>query len=668
MQNSNRRIFDSLVSRTKIYLVLIFILLVVICILKPILIIPATLLFIIIMLYTFFANNRRKSEISQHLQELTLNVNSAAKNSLIHSPFPLIILETDGNIIWRSTRYVSEFANEDMSSYIEDLLKEINKKIEEQDGKEKNIKEQIKIGNNNYKVIGEFIQSGRLDRNKDKYMMILYFIDETEEIKLQKEYEDSQNCVGIIMVDNYEETMLQIDAEERPQVIAEMEKIIYEWANKIDSILVKSDRDRFVYIFDHKYLSTIKEEKFVILDTIKEINSSIQITLSIAISDDGSTNKEKYKTAQAAMDVILGRGGDQAAIRENEKYQFFGGRTTEFEKRTKVKARIVAHALEELISETDNIMIMGHNNPDIDALGSALGIYRLAKSKGKEVHIVAETEGMALKAISESLKSDGQYTGVIVNNEIAENIITPETLLIIVDTNKASHVEDPILLEKTNKIAIIDHHRRSTDFIKESILTFHEVYASSAAELVTELLQYAESQPKLTTLEAEALYAGIMMDTKNFTFKTGVRTFEAAAYLRRYGIDIIKVKKWFQSDLETYKKITEIIDKTEIIKDYIGISIYENDDKNSNIICAKAADEMLTIGDITTSFVIGRTGEKVNISGRSIGEINVQLILEKLGGGGHSTLAGAQLEGKTIQEAKEELIQKINEYFDEGKG
>lgn len=668
MQNSNRRIFDSLVSRTKIYLVLIFILLVVICVLKPILIIPAILLFIIIMLYTFFANNRRKSEISQHLQELTLNVNSAAKNSLIHSPFPLIILETDGNIIWRSTRYVSEFANEDMSSYIEDLLKEINKKIEEQDGKEKNIKEQIKIGNNNYKVIGEFIQSGRLDRNKDKYMMILYFIDETEEIKLQKEYEDSQNCVGIIMVDNYEETMLQIDAEERPQVIAEMEKIIYEWANKIDSILVKSDRDRFVYIFDHKYLSTIKEEKFVILDTIKEINSSIQITLSIAISDDGSTNKEKYKTAQAAMDVILGRGGDQAAIRENEKYQFFGGRTTEFEKRTKVKARIVAHALEELISETDNIMIMGHNNPDIDALGSALGIYRLAKSKGKEVHIVAETEGMALKAISESLKSDGQYTGVIVNNEIAENIITPETLLIIVDTNKASHVEDPILLEKTNKIAIIDHHRRSTDFIKESILTFQEVYASSAAELVTELLQYAESQPKLTTLEAEALYAGIMMDTKNFTFKTGVRTFEAAAYLRRYGIDIIKVKKWFQSDLETYKKITEIIDKTEIIKDYIGISIYENDDKNSNIICAKAADEMLTIGDITTSFVIGRTGEKVNISGRSIGEINVQLILEKLGGGGHSTLAGAQLEGKTIQEAKEELIQKINEYFDEEKG
>lgn len=668
MQNSNRRIFDSLVSRTKIYLVLIFILLVVICILKPILIIPAILLFIIIMLYTFFANNRRKSEISQHLQELTLNVNSAAKNSLIHSPFPLIILETDGNIIWRSTRYVSEFANEDMSSYIEDLLKEINKKIEEQDGKEKNIKEQIKIGNNNYKVIGEFIQSGRLDRNKDKYMMILYFIDETEEIKLQKEYEDSQNCVGIIMVDNYEETMLQIDAEERPQVIAEMEKIIYEWANKIDGILVKSDRDRFVYIFDHKYLSTIKEEKFVILDTIKEINSSIQITLSIAISDDGSTNKEKYKTAQAAMDVILGRGGDQAAIRENEKYQFFGGRTTEFEKRTKVKARIVAHALEELISETDNIMIMGHNNPDIDALGSALGIYRLAKSKGKEVHIVAETEGMALKAISESLKSDGQYTGVIVNNEIAENIITPETLLIIVDTNKASHVEDPILLEKTNKIAIIDHHRRSTDFIKESILTFQEVYASSTAELVTELLQYAESQPKLTTLEAEALYAGIMMDTKNFTFKTGVRTFEAAAYLRRYGIDIIKVKKWFQSDLETYKKITEIIDKTEIIKDYIGISIYENDDKNSNIICAKAADEMLTIGDITTSFVIGRTGEKVNISGRSIGEINVQLILEKLGGGGHSTLAGAQLEGKTIQEAKEELIQKINEYFDEEKG
>ena len=673
MQNSNRRIFDSLVSRTKIYLVLIFILLVIICILKPVMIIPSIFLFALIMGYTYFANNKRKSEISQHLQDLTLNVNAAAKNSLIHSPFPLIILETDGNIIWRSTRYVSEFANEDMSLYIGELLDNINKKIElQKDEKDKSIVEEIKIGNSDYKVLGEFIKSGTMNKKKqaDKYMMILYFIDETEENKLKREYENSKNCVGIVMIDNYEETMLQIDAEERPQVIAEMEKSIYEWANRIDGILIKADRDRFVYIFDYKYLDKIKEDKFSILDTIKDItiNNKVQVTLSIAISNDGETNKEKYKTAGAAMDVILGRGGDQAAIRENEKYQFFGGRTTEFEKRTKVKARIVAHALEELIKESEQVMIMGHKNPDIDAVGSALGIYRLARSLEKRANIVATTEGLALKELMQSLSEDEEYKDVIINKEVADNKITPETLLIVVDTNKSTYVEMQELLEKTNKIAIIDHHRRSTDFIKESILTFHEVYASSAAELVTEVLQYTEAQPKLTTLEAEALYAGIMMDTKNFTFKTGVRTFEAAAYLRKYGIDIIKVKKWFQTDLETYKKIMNIIEKTEIYKDVIGISTYESEDASAGLVCAKAADELLTIGSITTSFVIGTTENGISISGRSVGEINVQIILEKMGGGGHSTVAGVQIQGKTIYEVKQELLQRIDEYFEETEG
>ena len=670
MQNSNRRIFDSLVSRTKIYLVLIFVLLVVICILKPIMIIPSIILFALIMAYTYFANNKRKSEISQHLQDLTLNVNAAAKNSLIHSPFPLIILETDGNIIWRSTRYVSEFANEDMSVYIGNLLDSINKKIEiQKDDKDKNIIENIKIGNNDYKVLGEFIKSGTISKKNqsDKYMMILYFIDETEENKLRREYENSKNCIGIIMIDNYEETMLQLDAEERPGVIAEIEKSIYEWANRIDGILIKADRDRFVYIFDYKYLEKIKEDKFSILDTIKDItiNNKVQVTLSIAISNDGETNKEKYKTAGAAMDVILGRGGDQATIRENEKYQFYGGRTTEFEKRTKVKARIVAHALEELIKESEQIMIMGHKNPDIDAIGSALGIYRLAKSLDKKANIVASTEGLALKELVQSLSEDEEYKDVIINKEVAENQITPDTLLVVVDTNKTDYVEMPELLDKTGKIAIIDHHRRSTEFIKDSILTFHEVYASSAAELVTEVLQYTEVQPKLTTLEAEALYAGIMMDTKNFTFKTGVRTFEAAAYLRRYGIDIIKVKKWFQTDLETYKKIMNIIDRTEVVKDIIGISTYVSEDKDAGIVCAKAADELLTIGNITTSFVLGTTETGISISGRSVGEINVQLILEKMGGGGHSTVAGAQVQGKSIDEVKQELIQRIDEYFEE---
>ena len=669
MQNNNRKLFDSLVSRTKIYLLIIFILLIVICIFNNKMIVPSLLTFIAIIGYTYFANNKRKSEISEHLQDLTLNVNSAAKNSLIHSPFPLIIVETDGNIIWKSTKFVSEFANININNYVNDLVSNINEEIEKrEDKKDKSIIKKIKIENRNYKILGEFVKSGTADRKKtNKYMIIIYFIDETEQIKLQKEYIDSKSCVGIIMVDNYEETMQLIENEHRPQVIAEIEKTIYEWANDAEGVIVKADRDRFIYIFEHKYLEKIKEDKFSILDAVKEINmqGSNQITLSIAISNEGQTDKEKYRSAQAAIDVVLGRGGDQAAIRENGKYQFFGGRATEVEKRTKVKARIVAHALEELIAENEQVMIMGHINPDIDALGSAIGMYRLSKNLGKEAYIVANTSGMALSGVQASLDEETEYKNVIINKEVAENKITKDTLLIIVDTHKASYVEDPALLDMTNKIAIIDHHRRGTDFIEKSILTFHEVYASSAAELVTELLQYTQTQIKLPTIEAECLYAGIMMDTKNFTFKTGVRTFEAAAYLRKCGVNIIKVKKWFQSDLETYNKITEIIKNTEIIKDTIGIATYDEVDKNANVICAKSADEMLTIGNISASFVLGNDGNQITISGRSIGDINVQVILEKLGGGGHITLAGAQIDGKSMDEVKEDLKLKIEEYFGE---
>ena len=669
MQSSNRKIFDSLVSRTKIYLVIIFILLTVICIYNLKFIVPAIIIYALILGYTYFANNKRKSEISQHLQDLTLNVNSAAKNSLIYSPFPLIIVETDGNIIWRSTKFVSEFANIDINSYITELLENINTEISERkDKKDKSIVRNLKIDNKDYKILGEFVKSGDKEHKKqDKYMMILYFLDQTESIKLQNEYQDSKSCVGIIMIDNYEETMQQIDIDVRPQVIAEIEKLIYEWANQAEGIVVKSDRDRFVYLFEQRYLEKIKENKFNILDTIKDINISgrVQLTLSIAISNEGNTDKEKYQSALNTMDVVLGRGGDQAAIRENGKYQFFGGRAEEVEKRTKVKARIVAHALEELIKENDQVLIMGHTNPDIDALGSAIGMYRLATNLGKEAYIVANTNTMALGLVKQSLDEENIYNDVIINKEIAEEKITEKTLLIIVDTHKASYVEAPELLDKTNQIAIIDHHRRSPDFIAKSILTFHEVYASSAAELVTELLQYTSQPIELSKIEAETLYAGIMMDTKNFTFKTGVRTFEAAAYLRKCGVDIIRVKKWFQSDLDTYNKITEIIKTTEIINDSIGIALYDKEDKDANIICAKSADELLTIGNITASFVLGNDGDRVTISGRSIGDINVQVILEKMGGGGHITLAGAQVEGKTIEEVKQDLILKINEYFEE---
>ena len=670
MQNNNRKVFETFISRTKIYLAIILVLLIIMCVENNKLIITSIIVYLAIVGYTYYANRKRKSEISETLQDLTLTVDSAAKTSLINSPFPLIIMETDGNIIWKSSKFNSEFMDVDINSYMNDLSIELRSDIESrEDKKNRDIVRQITIGNRIYKIIGRYVDFKNKDRDKKgkkEYMIILHFIDDTENVKLQKEYKDSKSCVGIIMVDNYEETIRGLDASEKPIVTAEIDKKMYDWASLTNGVLIKSDRDRYVYLFEQRYLETLKEDKFSILDKIKEIDTKekVQFTLSIAVSNEGLTDKQKYESAQGAMDVVLGRGGDQAVIRENEIYKFFGGRAEEVEKRTKVKARVVAHALENLIKESKKVMIMGHNNPDMDSIGSCMGIYRLAKTLDTNAYIVSSEDVPALKAFNRELDKDSEYEDVIINKEVAMENVDEDTLLVVVDTHKVNYVDAPELLKEVKKIVIVDHHRRSADYIENATLMFQEVYASSASELVTELLQYAETKINLKTIEAESLYAGIMMDTKNFTFKTGVRTFEAAAYLRRCGVDI-RVKKWFQSDLKSFNTIADIVKRADIVNTTIAISIYDKTSKEASLICAKAADELLTISDITASFVLGNTGEKICISGRSIGDINVQVILEKLGGGGHITLAGAQVEGMTIEETKQELINRINEYFSE---
>lgn len=660
---------DKLISRTKIYLLVIAIILIILCVVEPKAIIPSILVYIAIFVYTIWSNNKRKTEISEHINELTVSVDKAAQSTIINSPFPLVVLETNGNIIWKSSNFIKEFANIDTGTTLTDVIKELKLKIE--NGKNTNnisISESMKIGDKNYKVIAEYTKLREKEhKNSSEYMATVYFLDETNYVKLLEEYNNSRTCIGIIVLDNYEELMQRVTEEEKLKITSNAEKNIYSWVNKYDGLLVKSERDTYVCIFDQLNLEKIKEDKFEILDEIKEIKTqdNIQLTLSIAISENEKTNSEEYKSAKAVIDIALGRGGDQAIIKQNGKYYFFGGRTQEVEKRTRVKARIVAQALEELMNSASNVIIMGHTNSDIDAMGSGMGVYRIAKTIGKDAYIVNETNGTSLDNFINDLKDIEEYNDVIIDKAEALNKISADSLLVVVDTDKKNYVEAPELLDKTDKIVVIDHHRRGTDYIENAILTFHEVYASSACELVTELVEYAEKTVKLTKFEVEALYAGIMMDTKNFTFKTGVRTFEAAAFLRKCGVDIIKVKKWFQSDLETYNKISEIVAKSEIIDDTIAISIYDKEDSDANITCAKAADELLTISNITASFVIGKMGDKIYISGRSIGDINVQLILEKLGGGGHITVAGAQVEGMTQEEVKQELINRINEYFTE---
>ena len=478
-------------------------------------------------------------------------------------------------------------------------------------------------------------------------------------------YNNAKPCVGLAVIDNYEDIIQRALPENRIEFLAKVEREIIDWINNTGGLMIKNDRDHFVFIFEQQYLSEFEKDKFNILDRIKDItyDGSNSITLSMAISVEGKNTYDKYKSALAAMDIVLGRGGDQAVVKKDGKYKFYGGKTQEVEKRTKVKARTVSQSISRIINESDNVFIMGHKNIDIDAFGSALGLFRLCKCFEKEAYIVSEPKGSSLGKFLDALEDIVDYKGVIIDEEQAIEKITDKSLLIIVDTHKISYVEFPDLLEKIERKVVIDHHRKAPDCIENTLLSFHEVYASSAAELVTEIIQYAADDIELKLIEAESLYGGIMIDTKDFTFKTGVRTFEAAAYLRKYGVDIIRVKKWFQSDLDSYNTIAEIVKNVEIHNESIGVAVYNGDNENSNLICAKAADELLTISDITASFVMAKMGDKITISGRSIGDINVQLILEKLGGGGHITLAGAQLEGFTLEDAKDELIIRINEYL-----
>ncbi len=666
MPNTNGKILKNLTVKNAIYIMIIGFLCISLCVYDLRWIIPSIVIFIMTVIYTMWSSGKKITEIENHIQDITSDVTTASRGNLINTPIPLVLMETDGNIVWRSKKFVDEFQNIDIATYLTPIIKEIKLDIEKND-ETVEITKQFNIDKKVYRIRGSIVNSKKRDRRKQKeYILSLYFLDETKYNELFDKYNNSKPCIGIAMIDNYEDIIQRILPEKKIELLAKIEKEIIEWITKAGGLIIKTERDNFICVFDQQYLSEFEKEKFNILDKVKTIefdDGKFQITLSIAISNEGKSNYEKYKSALTAMDIVLGRGGDQVVVRKNGKYKFYGGKTLEVEKRTKVKARAVAQSISGIISESENILIMGHKNIDIDAFGSALGMYRLSKTFEKNCYIVSEPKGKSLGKFLEVLEGMDEYKGAVITESEALELITPNTLLIVVDTHKTSYVEFPDLLDKIERKIVIDHHRKAPDCIENTLISFHEVYASSASELVTELIQYAQDDIELTLIEAESLYGGIMVDTKDFTFKTGVRTFEAAAYLRKYGVDIIKVKKWFQADLESYNIIADIVKNVEIIDNTIAISIYENEDENGNLICAKAADELLTISDITASFVMTKIGDKVFISGRSIGDINVQVILEKLGGGGHITLAGAQLEGFTIEEAKDELIIRINEYL-----
>jgi c-di-AMP phosphodiesterase-like protein len=480
-------------------------------------------------------------------------------------------------------------------------------------------------------------------------------------------YNNEKPVVAIIQVDNYDDVLQSTDEGVRPIVIAEIDRKINLWVNRMNGMIKKYQKDKYLVVFEKRYLENLEAKKFTILDDIREIDvgNKIPVTLSIGVGVNGKNLNYLEEYAVTALELALGRGGDQAVVRKIDTFEFYGGKTKAVEKRNKVKARIIAHALRQLINQSEKVIIMGHKIPDMDSFGAAMGVYRAAINRGKDAYIVIDKISAGIDNVYKKFQGKEEYKFISCSEAL--EIFDHKNLIVVVDTHRPSFVQCPELIEKSDRIVLIDHHRRGTEFIENTVLTYLEPYASSTSELVTEILQYMDDKINIEKIEAEALLAGITVDTKNFSFKTGVRTFEAASLLRRAGADTTEVRQLFQDDLSTFIARANVVRNAEIIEESIAISVCEEDIENVQLVAAQGADELLNIKGITTSFVMGKSDDgAILISGRSLGNINVQRILEKLGGGGHLTVAGAQLKDITFYEAKTMLINAIKEYLEEG--
>ena len=647
---------DVFVPKYRTYLIIIFLILTFMCVMDVRYVPFAVIIYCLVLFLTYRTNISMRERVIKNLDSFIFKLRT--DDTVLNFPIPAIIITNQGDILWNNNELEMLFKGINKQKYMETLIKELN---DEYDDRFIGIDKEINIHDKHYRLLGNLVNLRRTGKDKETVIM-LYFIDRTEYYKLYRMYDDSKDCVGVIMIDNYDELVQGMIDTDRPQLIATVERRLREWFAFTGGIMTSLDRNKYLIVFEKKFIKAFADSKFEILDEIKEITLSnkIPVTLSIGIVVEEETENEKFQNALATIDIALGRGGDQAVIRKNGKYEFFGGNTKEVEKMTKVKPRVISQALKELIDESSNVIIMGHKNMDADSLGAAMGIYALAHAHKKEANVVCNG-GITIEELCNKINSSEEYEGVLVGGNEAASKVTENTLVVVVDTHKANYVDAEQVLAKANKVVVIDHHRRSTEAIENPVLTFHEVYASSASELVTEILQYAEEKLEITKIEAECLYAGILTDTKNFTQKTGVRTFEAAAYLKKTGIDVAAINKYFQNDVDTYVAIADVIRNSEIIYDTIAIAICPAGIENQIQITAQAADELLNLNGIETSFVLSKVDNKVYISVRSTGDLNVQVVLEKLGGGGHMMIAGAQIENVEVETAKKMLIDAIEE-------
>ena len=620
--------------------------------------------FIYIVFHNWRISNFRKKEWNKYIENLSLDIDETTKKAIMNLPIPLCILEFDGNISWYNNKFYDMTESPDLlGENIDNIIKNLNLRKVLNENKE--MYTDVTYKDREYTVIYNVIKN---EQNKQvKYLMMLYWIDKTDYLSLAQKYEEEKNVIMLIQVDGYDEVLKSASEEKRSLISVEIDRILFGLENSLQAAVKKTAKDKYIVIANQRSLSKLQENKFTILDTIRNItySNTLPVTISIGVGREGNSIHENIKWAAGALDLALGRGGDQAIVKTKDKFEFYGGKSKAVEKTTKVKSRLIGHALKEIVSQSNNIYIMGHKYPDLDAMGAAVGIYDICKSLKKETYIVLDQVNESIDEFVSRLNKQEYYKDLFINKEEAIKNCTKDTLVVVVDTHRPSYTECEELLGISKKIAVIDHHRRGVEFIQDTVLSFHEIYVSSTCEMVTEVVQYLEDDVKINKLTAEGLLAGISLDTKFFAFKTGVRTFEAASYLKKAGADTTEVKKLFRTNVEDFKTKAEIISNTHIIDNRICISYSKMKSENINVVIAQAADELLTVKNVEASFVLGEKNGIIFISARSLGKINVHVLMEKLGGGGHMDIAGAQLEGVSIQEAYKKVNYIIEQYLRE---
>ena len=621
----------------------------------------------LLVIYYLLAARHRRRQLVEYIENVTYNAESAKNNTLMNFPLPIVVFNmSDNQIIWGNQIFFSLFGDRQPSfeADLGDMVPGFSSKwlLE---GK-KQYPGLVQVGERKYQLHGNIIRSKNEDiseKAKD-FMGITYWVDVTEFDNIKMEYESSRPVTMLLVVDNYDELMKNVSDRGKVELRGAVDDLINAWSDGKRGLMRRYDRDRYMFIFESRYLRDITEKKFDILEKIHGIVNpgGVHATLSIGVGQDGDGFEENFSFANLAVEMALSRGGDQAVIKNRFNFEFFGGRNTEVETRSKVKSRVAANALAELMRSSSQIFVMGHKISDLDAIGGAAGMVCIARKLGKNAKIVVDPEKNAAGKLIEALKQQPEYRDTFLDPNEALVRADSRTLLVVVDTNRPEQVESSSLLEACTRVAVIDHHRRAASYIQNAALTFHEPYASSVSELLTELLQELTEPGDINHQEAEAMLAGIVLDTKNFSIRTGERTFDAAAFLRRIGADTSEVKKYMQSDMQHAVEKYRVLQAMQIYRE--GIAVIAQEEEMDRIVAAQAADEMLNIAGIQASFVAYATAAGgVVISARSIGEVNVQLILEKMGGGGNKSAAGVQIETIGLREAVESLYASIDEYL-----